>query len=432
MGATIDQPLDILMIEQETAARQTLVDGLQSAGHRIAPFADLAEFLNNGTPAVFDLAFIPWDAGSGRSTLAKLHQRCPRARIVLTVTDPVTPDINHGGREVVGCVRKPVPVEVAQQLARCVAELRDMEEELADLRGSICLAVPIPIIQPLNTRVRRVMTHARQLAGEPAPLLLRGEFGVGKRLLASLIHQWGPYPQSPCLFVRAASADSPSSAREAVERLRRTGSRGTLVFEEIGEFTLGQQGEILALIVAKDAGDDPDATLPAGVKIVATTSNDLSVAAKKGEFCEELLSLLMDDTLCLPPLRERPEDIASLAEHMLAHFGYIHHRPGLSLEPEAKLALLRCAWPGNTHELRNVIERVALTAKKSEIEESEFHLRTVTESGRHRSGSYLSLDAMEKQHIQRVMRASSTLEEAARILHVDITTLWRKRHRYGI
>jgi NtrC-family two-component system response regulator AlgB len=104
----------------------------------------------------------------------------------------------------------------------------------------------------------------------------------------------------------------------------------------------------------------------------------------------------------------------------------------LSLEPEAKLALARYTWPGNVHELQNTIERVALTAKKPEIGESEFRLRLAPESGCHRSGSFLSLDATEKQQILRVMRASSTLEEAARILQVDISTLWRKRRRYGI
>ena len=295
------------------------------------------------------------------------------------------------------------------------------------------LALPsLAVIPPGNTRMRRLLDRARRLAGESAPLLLRGEFGVGKHVLAGLVHQWGPHPQSPCIFVRVVSAHTSPALRDAVERFRQSESKGTLVIEEIGELALAQQGEILALIAASEAGDAAENSMAMGVKIIATTSADLSPVVKKREFRAELFSLLMDEELYLPPLRERPEDIALLAEQMLAHFGLLYHRPGLSLEPEAKLALARYPWPGNVHELRNAIERVVLAAKRREIGEADFHLRATLDSGANRGGQFLSIDAMEKQHILRVMRATATLEEAARILQVDITTLWRKRRRYGI
>ena len=183
MHATIEQPLEILVIEPEAAARQALVEGLQGAGHRIAPFADASECLRDPMSGMFDLAFIPQDAGTTRHALARLHQRYPRMRFVLT-TDATKPEVGQSGQEVVGCVSKPVPVKYAQQMARCVAELRAMEDDLADLRGSIGLAESLPIIHPHNTRMRRVTDRARQLAGDPAPLLLCGEFGVGKRRMA--------------------------------------------------------------------------------------------------------------------------------------------------------------------------------------------------------------------------------------------------------
>jgi NtrC-family two-component system response regulator AlgB len=433
MQKTIEQPLDILVIEQENVTRQTLVDGLQGAGRRIANYADTSECMRDSAPTNFDLAFIPQDGNNSRIALAKLHQRCPHLRVVLTVKDGVTPDINCGGNEVVGCVRKPMPVEHAQQLVRCVAELRGMEEELAELRSSMGLATPIPVVRPFNTRMRRVTDRARRSAGDRSPLLLRGEFGVGKRVLAGLIHEWGPHPKSQCILVNAATKPGGvTSPRAAAERLRRADSQGTLIFEEIGEFTCAAQDEIRGLVAAGDGVNDSDEGLPTGVKIVATTSHDLSAAAQKGKFHEELLSLLMDEALYLPPLRERQEDIVNLAERMLAHFCPLYHRPAMTLEPEAKLAMARHPWPGNIHELRNSIERVVLAAHRPEIGEAELRLRPVSDSGCNGTGNYLSLDAMEKQHILRVMRAASTLEEAARILHVDITTLWRKRQRYGV
>jgi NtrC-family two-component system response regulator AlgB len=203
------------------------------------------------------------------------------------------------------------------------------------------------------------------------------------------------------------------------------------VVEEIGEMTIAQQGEILALVAAAEgAGGGMEAAR--APRIVATTSQDLSAAARKGVFREELLSLLMDEALYLPPLRERPEDVTAMAEQMLTHFAGLYRRRVLTLEPEAKQALVGYPWPGNVHELRNTIEHVVLAASRAEVGESELRLPAVTDSGCGPSGHYLSLDAMEKQHILRVIRATATLEEAARILHVDITTLWRKRRRYGV
>ena len=146
----------------------------------------------------------------------------------------------------------------------------------------------------------------------------------------------------------------------------------------------------------------------------------------------ELLSLLQDETLYLPPLRERPEDIAGLSERMLDQFASLYHRAAPSLEADAKRALLRHSWRGNVHELRNTMERVVLTVARPQVGEADLRLAAPTDSGCSDAGGFLSLDAMEKQHILRVIGATATLEEAARILRVDITTLWRKRRRYGV
>jgi len=298
----------------------------------------------------------------------------------------------------------------------------------APFADSPALAPASTMVQPLNTRMRRVVDRARQLAGDSAPLLLHGEFGVGKRMLAGLIHRWGPRTQAPAILVRADSEGPLFPAPPAAQ----ASPPGTLILDEIGEFTLAQQDRILALITANEAATAGTEARPAQARIVATASQDLYAAAKKGQFREELLSFLMDEALYLPPLRERPEDIATLAEGMLRHFGRMYHRPGLTLDSQTRLALREYAWPENVHELRNAVERLVLTSKRSEMAAAELQLPLAADSSCSLSGQFLSLDAMEKQHILRVIRATATLEEAARILRVDITTLWRKRRRYGV
>jgi two-component system, NtrC family, response regulator AlgB len=296
-------------------------------------------------------------------------------------------------------------------------------EEMSNMRVALAQAAVMPLVHPRNTRMRRVMDRARHLAANSTPILLGGETGVGKRVLAQWIHEWGLRPNSSCVFVSAASSDPWPANVESSD------FQGTVVFEGVGEFSLEQQARIWAMLCSHQDQDD---SAQAPIKILATTSEDLHHAARKGQFREDALSLLMDESLYLPPLRERPEDIAMLADHLIAHFGRMYHRPKLCLEAEARLALARYSWPGNLDEFRNALERVAITSKKDHVGEAEFRLRQTADSGCGRTGEYLSLDALEKQQILRVIRAAPTLEEAARILKVDISTLWRKRRRYGI
>jgi two-component system, NtrC family, response regulator AlgB len=432
MNTDVNLTLDALVVEPETAVRQTIVEGLQCAGYHTVPVAEPSEFSGMEMPGVFDLAFVPSDISVGRGTLAGLQQRCPHMRIVF-IGSPV-PERERFSR-VVGCVQSRPSVEQVQQLARCVAEIRAMEERLAELRAETTLTPRFPIIRPRNTRMRRVMDHAKQVAGSGLPLLIRGEYGVGKSMLAGLIHQWGSHSDGPCVVLRGSSDDVPGSPAEAhglIERVDVSAAGGTLVFREIGDFSLQNQAQVLRLLaMAEDRTGDESSGLN-GIKIVVTTSADLSAAAGKGSFRADLLSLLMDEAIYIPPLRERAEDVTAMAEEILMHFARSYHRPDLTLVPEARLALLRHSWPGNVPELRNTIERVVLTARRPQIGESELRLRSAHDSGCHRNGEFLSLDALEKQQILRVIRAAPTLEEAARILQVDISTLWRKRRRYGI
>lgn len=294
------------------------------------------------------------------------------------------------------------------------------------MEGMAHEALSLPWIQPGNTRVRRLIDRARQLADDPSSLLLRGEVGAGKCALARWIHHNSARRFEPCIVVRATSDISSDALLKMIGSIESNSPGITLILEEIAEFSDSLQQALLKLMSA----DYTHRAIRA--KIIVTSSQDLPLAARKKVVCEDLVSRLMDESIYLPPLRERTEDITLMADHMLAYFATRYHHPVLALEPEAKLALLRHSWPGNLHELRNVMDSAALLSKRDRIGESDLRLRSVTDSSHSRSGQFLSLDALEKQHILRVLQAAPTLEEAARILHVDITTLWRKRRRYGI
>jgi NtrC-family two-component system response regulator AlgB len=166
--------------------------------------------------------------------------------------------------------------------------------------------------------------------------------------------------------------------------------------------------------------------------MIAATNRDLEDHVAKGLFREDLLYRLNVIDVRLPPLRERPEDILRLARRFLAFFAKAARRGPQKLSPAAEAKLLSYGWPGNVRELRNAIERAVILWPAEILEPEAFpaqtpaHPRVETPQ----IGGNLTLEELEREHINRVLARSATLEEAAEILGIDASTLWRKRKRY--
>jgi NtrC-family two-component system response regulator AlgB len=172
--------------------------------------------------------------------------------------------------------------------------------------------------------------------------------------------------------------------------------------------------------------------------LIATTNRELEAEVHAGRFREDLFYRLNVVTLTLPALRERPEDILLLAHHYLSVFSHKQRRTGLIFSPGAEHTMAAHGWPGNLRELRNAVERAVILAHRDVLEPDDLGLvsESVVEaevSGHAvRLGALVSLDAVEREHIARVVAQSPSLESAARTLNIDATTLQRKRKRYGL
>jgi NtrC-family two-component system response regulator AlgB len=164
---------------------------------------------------------------------------------------------------------------------------------------------------------------------------------------------------------------------------------------------------------------------------IAATNHDIETDVKTGRFREDLLYRLNVIEVHTPPLRERPEDILRLARRFLAFFARSAGRPTLELSKAAEAALLAYPWPGNVRELRNAIERAVILWPAQVIEPQAFPESIVSHatSGPQLGGDF-TLDTIEREHVIRVLARIKTLEEAAQILGIDSSTLWRKRKRY--
>src|SRR5262249_32453207 len=169
----------------------------------------------------------------------------------------------------------------------------------------------------------------------------------------------------------------------------------------------------------------------ADVRVIAATNRDLDADVRAGRFREDLLYRLNVVELRLPALRERPEDIVPLARGFLAFFARAAKRAALELAPATEEVLLRYAWPGNLRELRNTMERVAILWPGQRVEPAALPERTAPLApARPRLGGDFTLEAIEREHIEQVLARTKTQEEAAQVLGIDPSTLWRKRKRY--
>ena len=172
-------------------------------------------------------------------------------------------------------------------------------------------------------------------------------------------------------------------------------------------------------------------TRQADVRVVAATNRDLDADVRDGKFREDLFYRLNVVEVKVPALRERREDILSLARHFLAFFARSTGRAVPELSPAAERALEDYAWPGNVRELRNAIERAMILWPSPRLEPQAFPERIAgaKERGPYVGGEY-AIEAIERAHILSVMARTSSLDDAAAILGIDSSTLWRKRKRY--
>jgi two-component system, NtrC family, response regulator AlgB len=302
-------------------------------------------------------------------------------------------------------------------------------------------------LQSRSQAMRRVLENAEQAAASDATILLIGEGGTGKSLLAKQIHLWSPRRARPfvsidCVRLTQRSRESEKSGyvlhevlagmTHAPERLRAVDG-GTLFLPGIDQLSPALQIEFAQFVSDRTVMSAEDERT-VDLRIIAASDRDLVTQVKIREFREDLFYGLNIIALRLPPLRERVADIAALAASMLDAAAIRNGRSHLQLSSEAAAAITRYNWPGNVRELRNAMEAAAVLSEGETV-----HLANLPEAiYKHASGTIVptspkaSLDEIERQHILRVLSESPTLEKAAATLGINVTTLYRKRKRYNL
>jgi len=299
-----------------------------------------------------------------------------------------------------------------------------------------------------SAAVRDVLEDIACAASTDAKVLITGESGVGKEVVAHLVHSGSRRAAAPFVTLNCAGVPETLLESELFGHTRGsfTGAvrdrggllemahGGTLFMDEVGEMSLRMQALLLRFLehgeIQRVGASERHAIV--NVRLVTATNRDLMRQIRDGAFREDLYYRLNVIHVAIPPLRQRREDVALLAQHFVARYAGEYGVAALPLPPETLDCLCRYTWPGNVRELRNVMERVAILWPAQVVEPAAFPERirgSAVPDGPSLGGDY-TLEQVEREHILRVLSRTKTGDEAAKILGIDASTLWRKRRKY--
>jgi len=443
-------PLNILIVDDEINIRKTLSICLETEGHSVITVSNFEDALSEASRRSFDAAFVDLRLGTanGLDLISPLLTATPWIKIVvITAYASIDTAVEAMKRGATDYIPKPFTPAQVKLAVHKIFEVRTLEQKVVALREDLGRSHLDADFSSGSSAMKRAIALARQAASSDATILLRGESGTGKSVLAKSIHAWSKRAAMPFSVLSCPSLSPELLESELFGHVRGafTGAirdnpgrisscnGGTLLLDEIGDLPLSLQPKLLRFVQEKEYERIGDyMTRHADVRIIAATNIDLEKSVREGRFREDLYYRINVIQVEIPPLRERPDDVIALAERLLVFFGRSCHRMSLGFTDEAIHLLRHYSWPGNVRELRNVIERAVILCQTDRIGVNHLpeNLRILDTSVR--IGDPIPLDKIEEEHIRRVLATTRSLQEAADILGIDQATLWRRRKQYGI
>jgi two-component system, NtrC family, response regulator AlgB len=440
----------LLVVDDERNIRSTLSTLFEGAGHEVTTAENAQEALTLlGQEGSFDLVLSDYRMAelNGLELLQQIKRESPNLPVILmtayaTVENAVAA-MRSGATDY---VTKPFTLEQIQHVVERALEVQNLRAENRVLRDAIG---DQPLLESHNPVMRRLFETARQAAASEATILLIGESGTGKNVLARQIHKWSPRSAGPFVVVNCTTLSEHLLESELFGHMRgaftgafkdkpgrlEAADRGTVFLDEIADLTPALQTKFLRFVHEQSFERiGGDRTIQVDARIIAASNRDLTAEVAAYRFREDLFYRLNVIAFQVPPLRERRVDILPLAERLLSVAAVRYHRDQIRLSAETASAIKRYRWPGNVRELRNALERAVVLTPGDVITPDylpDALFRNHAEPFPTVSPA-ASLEEIEKEHIIQVLAETPTLEDAAARLGINASTLWRKRKRYKI
>ena len=440
--------IQVLVAEDEENLAHILSTFLRGRGHHVVCVGNGKAALQAVRSEAFDVALVDivMPEMDGLETLRQMRaEPDPPEVIIITGNGTVETAITAMKLGAYDYMAKPYRMAEIDVLVRRAWEKRQLARENRYLQARLSRVDATPEIVTQYAPMHAVLSLLERVAATDSPVLITGESGTGKRLLARVIHRLsgrvGPLVEADSrvmaeslldveLFGHERGAFTGAIARKA--GLIELAANGTLFIDDVGVLSAKLQAKLArALEHGSFFRVGGTQKVDIAIRLVTSSHRDLDQAVRDGRFREDLLYRLNVVTVTLPPLRERAVDIPLLAQHFLTH---IAGPSATGFSADAIALLQDYPWPGNVRELHNVLERVALLTRDSaqEIRAQDLPLANAPSASRIGVGSPTTLAELERQHIAAVLEQTKWHQgKAAKLLGISSKTLYRKIREYG-
>ena len=369
----------ILVVDDERMIRWSIQQALSRDGHSVSTVETGEEALAQATDEMPDLVFldITLPGIDGIEVLRRLKALDPSSTVVMvTATDDLKTAVEAMRIGAYDYVSKPFDLDRLRVIAQNALDRHELRQEVEFHRKESVKRYGFHRIIGPSGKLKEVVEIARKVArSEAATVMLQGESGTGKDLIAQAIHYESARATRPFIPINCTALPEElleselmghekgafTDAKTSKKGLFEVADGGTVFLDEIGDMKPGLQAKLLRFIENKTfrrVGGHRD--IQVDVRIIAATNKNLEDLVKSGAFREDLYFRLNVIPIRIPPLRERPEDILPLMDHFLSEFSREFKRPVFELDPEARSGMAAYSWPGNVRELKNLIERTLI------------------------------------------------------------------------
>lgn len=444
----------ILVVDDEVQIRTLLSRMLELEGYEVCQAGDCRTALKQlefqSPDVVLCDVFLP--DGNGVDLVSSVKKTAPNVEIILLTAHGNIPDgvqaIKNGAFDYI--TKGDDNNKIIPLVSRAVEKAR-MNVRLEKLEKKVGHTYSFDSVLGDSKALKDAVSQARKVSGTDVPVLLTGETGTGKEVFAQAIHYNSKRAKQNFVAVNCSSfskellesemfghkAGSFTGALKDKKGLFEEADNGTIFLDEIGEMAFELQAKLLRILETGEyikIGDTKPTRV--NVRVVAATNRNLPEEITAGRFREDLFYRLSVFQIHLPPLRERAGDVRILAKAFVKDFSVRLARPVTEITPAFLEALEQQPWKGNIRELRNVIERSLIVCESERLDVADLPLdiqNTHYEQSDETTPGSFELSAMERRHIARVLEyTKGNKTEAARLLKIGLTTLYRKIEEYGI
>ena len=448
---------ELLIVEDEVAHAEAMEEGLSRQGHRCTVEHDGAAGIARLKSRHFDIVVTDLKLGGpedGLAVLAAAREHSPDTKVILVTAhssvDTCRAALQQGAFDY---IEKPLDLDELRAVVQRAAEMTAQRREIQELRERIDAKYGFESIVGHSPRMLRILETVRRVAPSDLPVLILGESGTGKDLIANAIHNNSRRSEKRFVTINCAGLSETLLEDELFGHVRgaftgATGDRpgrfehadgGTMFLDEIGDMPAAMQAKLLRVLengeVVRVGSNEP---IRVDVRVISATNSDLASRVEEKAFRQDLYFRIKGATIDVPPLRERREDIPVLVDHFIAQANETHGRKIKGIDADARRLLMSYAWPGNVRQLRNVVENMVVLAAGQRLTVDDVPAEIYRPPGEDADAQFshlagISIEEAEKRLIRNTLKmVDGNREQAASILGIGERTLYRKIKEYGL